>query len=551
MKTGIGHSFAAASFLLSGRNKRQACERSVEILAQGRITRAAGIIVAASIISKLLGVVRERVIAVNFGAGMVTDAYLVALTIPNIIILLATEAVTAGYLPVFASLLARRREKEAGRVAGSLTAITAVLLAGLSLTGIILAPALVRLVAPNFTPDAAAAAVYLSRIIFPVIFFMSLGAVFTVTLQSLQHFTVPALAPLAMNAAIIAVVALGGSRYGGVSLAFGTLLGMGLQAAIQLPQLLRLMRQRGIPFALKAADPQVREVGRLSLPVVGRTLVMQAYTLVERMLASGLAAGSIASLNFANKLMQLPYGVFATAVTTAIFPTLSEQAARDAKEEMAGTLLHGVRTVALIILPAMVGLIVLRVPIVRLVFEQGAFDAAATQATAAALLYYSLGLAGHAGNLVLTRAFFALHDTMTPLKLSFATTGMTAVAAVILVRPLQHGGLALANSLGVLTATGLLYYNLKRLLPQLDSRGLLYSLGKIGLASLLMGGAVSGLALTPPVARLLAAGPLAGTVLLIAAGGFTYFLALLLLRVEELAWLLALLRQRRPGRRGA
>lgn len=518
-------------------------------MSQSRITRAAGVIVAASIFSKLLGVVRERVVAVNFGAGMVTDAYLVAVTIPNILILLANEAVTAGYLPVFTSLLTRNKEREAGCVAGTAAVFTAALLAGLSFAGMLFTPGLVRLVAPGFPPAAAAAAVHFSRIVFPIILFTGLGAVFTATLQSLQHFTVPAFAPLAMNLAIIAVVAAGSARLGGTSLALGTLLGMGLQAAVQLPQLARLVRRRGLRLTVGLRDPHVRQAGRLSLPVVGRTLVMQAYTLVERMLASGLAAGSIAALNFANKLMQLPYGVFATAVTTAIFPTLAEQAARDAKEEMAGTLLQGIRMVALVILPATVGLIVLRAPIVRLVFEQGAFDAAATRATAAALLYYSLGLAGHAGNLVLTRAFFALHDTLTPLKFSFLTTGLTAVAAFVLVRPLQHGGLALANSIGVLTATGLLYYSLRRALPQLDGRSLLRSLGKIGLASLLMGGAVSGLALTPPAARLLTAGRLTGTALLIAAGGFVYFLALLALRVEELAWLLELARRRLPGKR--
>lgn len=518
-------------------------------MSQGRITRAAGIIVAASVLSKLLGVVRERVIAVNFGAGMVTDAYLVALTIPNILIVLAVEAVTAGYLPVFTSLVARGKEREAGRVAGSVAACTAVLLAGLSLVGIILTPVLTRLVAPGFTAAAAATAVRFGRIIFPVILFMGLGAVFTASLQSLQHFTVPAFAPLAMNLAIIAVVTAGGARSGGMSLAFGTLLGMGLQAAVQLPQLSRLLRRQGIVLSTDLRHPQVRQVGGLGVPVLGRSLVMQAYTLVERMLASGLAVGSIAALNFANKLMQLPYGVFATAVTTAIFPTLSEQAARDAKDEMAETLLQGIRMVALIILPAAIGLIVLRVPIVRLVFEQGAFDAAATQATAVALLYYSLGLAGHAGNLILTRAFFALHDTLTPLKLSFLTTGLTAVAAIVLVRPMQHGGLALANSIGVLTATGLLYYYLQRRLPQLDSRSLLRSLGKIGLASLVMGGAVSGLLLMPPVSRLMVGGRLMGTGLLIAGGGAVYFLMLLVLRVEELTWLFGLVRQRLPGKR--
>jgi len=207
-------------------------------------------------------------------------------------------------------------------------------------------------------------------------------------------------------------------------------------------------------------------------------------------LASGLAEGSIAALNYAKKLMQLPQGLFVLAVSTAIFPTLSKMAVRKRSEEMSGVLRKGLATIMLLAFPAAAGLLVLREPVVVLLFGRGAFDANAVVLTAHALLYYSLGLIFLCFSLPLTRGFFALQDMRTPLLVSLSTIGIKLILSMVLIGFLQHAGLALATSLTILAKVLLLSFLLQRRLPGLFDRAFYKFMGAILFVSLVMGGSV-------------------------------------------------------------
>jgi putative peptidoglycan lipid II flippase len=247
-------------------------------------------------------------------------------------------------------------------------------------------------------------------------------------------------------------------------------------------------------------DPGVREVGRLMLPRVVGLAAVQINFLVNTILASGLVAGSLAAINYAWLLMLLPQGVFAQSIATAAFPTFSTQAAKGQVAEMRSTLAATLRAILYLALPAAVGLIVLSRPLVRLVFERGAFTATSTEMVAWALVLYSLGLPAHALVEIVVRAFYALHDTKTPVLVGIGGMVLNVILSLVFIRVfralgwMEHGGLALSNSLATTLEMVVLLYLIRQRLDGLEGRRILASLARIGLASLLMGAVAAGLA---------------------------------------------------------
>lgn len=265
---------------------------------------------------------------------------------------------------------------------------------------------------------------------------------------------------------------------------------------------------------------------KLSFPMFVGALFGQVYMLVEKAIASGLDAGSIASLNYANKLMQLPVGIFVTAMATAIYPTLSEMAAKKDQKAFSGAVASGIRLLSLIMLPAAVGLIVLREPIVTLAFERGSFDRAATLKTASALAFYSLGILGTANAQVLQRAFYSLNDSWTPVKVGIGVTFLNTALAFLLVHPLGHSGLALANSSGMLANFVVLLWLLRNKLS--TPLPLWPALTKIAISAGIMGVIVALLyARLSPLGMVLALG---ASVLV---GVVVYFALIIVLGVDE------------------
>ncbi len=422
----------------------------------GIIVRATALIIAMGLLSKLTGLIRDTAIAHRFGATGLTDAYIVGSTIPTLVFSVITGALAVVVVPVFTDYLAE--EERAWRLFASVTNWLFLILAGLTVLGMAESALFVRLVAPGLAPATAALAVQLTYIMFPLLAFTGMSNLFTGLSNANNIFGVPAFSVVVNNLVIIGAVLLPG--FGIRGLAVGTALAMAAAALVQLPPLFRTGFRFRWTFDVR--DPALSRLLVLAVPVAIGLSANQGYILIDRVLASGLSPGSLSALNYAQKVMLVPVGLFITALGTAVYPTLTRLSAGAMTDELRETLLRALRAVFLVIVPCAVLLGVLARPVVALLFERGAFGAHAAAMTSTALAYYAVGLAGQAGVVVLTRAFYALGDTRTPVWVTVAAVLTNLAFSLLLIRPLQLGGLALANSLGALVNTGLLIWLLDR-----------------------------------------------------------------------------------------
>ena len=426
----------------------------------------------ATLLSRIFGFIRDMIVAQFFGAGMATDAFFVAFRIPNLLRRLVGEgALTASFIPVYTEYLAQRPPEEGRDLVRAAFSVLAVFLLALTGLGILLAPGIVKVMAYGFSqdPEKLGLTVFLTRLMFPYIFFIGLVALAMGVLNSWKHFFAPALAPVLLNLSIILCVLIFYPFLTEpiLALALGVLLGGIAQLVFQWP----FLRRKGIVFGFRfqPGHPGVKRIAVLMAPSVLGLAVTQLNVLVSTFLASYLPEGSVSYLYYADRLLEFPMGVFAIAVATAVLPVMSEQAARNDWIHLRETLSFALRLVFFVTLPAMMGLIVLRQPILNLLFQRGAFTAHSAEMTAQALLYYSLGLVGFAGVRIIVPAFYSLQDTKTPVKIACAALVANAVLGALLMRPLQHGGLALATSLAAGLNFALLLFLLRK------------KMGKIGL----------------------------------------------------------------------
>jgi putative peptidoglycan lipid II flippase len=451
------------------------------------LTGAAGLIGLFTLLSRLLGLVREMTIAWLFGAKEVADAFYVAFRLPNLLRELAAEgSMSAGFIPVFTQYLSTRSRQEARHLASASFTIVCLLLTAVSLLGLLAAPWLVRVIAPGFAahPDKFELTVLLTRIMFPFLLFIGLAALTMGVLNSLKAFQAPALAPSAFNICSIALMVGLAPWFEQpvIAAALGVLAGGLVQFAVQLPSL----AAHGMSFRWQwePAHPGLRQMLWLILPTTIGLSVSQVNLVVSTMLASLLPDGSVSYLNYAMRLIQFPLGLFGVAVATAILPTLSGHAALGEQAAFRQTTTFGLRLVFFITMPSMVGLIVLREPIVQLLFQHGAFDARATAGTAVALVAYSLGLWAFAGFRVVVQAFYAMQDTKTPVKVAVAAMASNILLGLLLMGPLRHAGLALATSISSIINFVWLFALLIRRQRGFDLGELFRSHGKVILASL-------------------------------------------------------------------
>lgn len=443
--------------------------------ASGRqIARAAVVVMVLFVVSRVLGLARQMVIGALFGTGSDLDAYLVAARIPEAIFLVITGgALGSAFIPAFASHLAMEDRAGAWRLASAVINLAVIILTAVAGWMALLAPFLVRtLIAPGFDLLQQARTVALLRVmlISPIIFGVS--GIMMGVLNAHQHFFLPALAPSIYNLSIIGGALLLGPRLGAMGMAIGTVVGAALHLLVQMPGLLR-HGARYVP-TLGLRDPSVREVGRLVAPRMLGMAIGQLNFVVNNSLASGMGEGAVSAINYAWLLMLLPQGVFAQAVGTAAFPTLAVQAARGERDQMRGTLAATLRMVFFLSLPAAVGLLTLGRPLVGMLFERGAFVASSTEAVVWALAFYALGLAGHAGLEIVARAFYALHDTATPVWVGGAAVGLNIALSLTLPGLFEragwppYAGLALANSTATLLEMAALVWLIQRRLGGIE-----------------------------------------------------------------------------------
>ncbi|MBL7194800.1 MAG: murein biosynthesis integral membrane protein MurJ [Desulfobacterales bacterium] len=459
-----------------------------------RVTKAAGVVGAATLLSRLFGFIRDVVIAWFFGAGLSSDAFFVAFRIPNLLRRLFAEgSLSIAFIPVFTEYLTVKGREEAFKLARAAIWLLSMILAIVAVFGILLSPVIIKIIAPGFidSPEKFFLTVNLTRIMFPYIFFIGLVALSMGILNSLGHFAAPALAPVFLNIAMICSVFFISPYMSDpvTGLAIGVLIGGVLQLALQIPFLIK----KGLYFwqRIKIFHPGLKRIGVLMLPTVFGAAVYQINILVGTLLASLLPEGSLSYLYYADRLVQFPLGIFAIATATAILPSLSRQAASRDLEAVKATFSHAMNLVLFITIPSMVGLIILREPIVALLFKRGVFDSKATQLTAYALLYYSIGLWAFSGVRIVVSTFYALQDTRTPVRMAVISIVANIVLGIILMGPLAHGGLALSTSLASMLNLGLLVRALKIKLGSLGLRSIAESACKSLLCAAIMGVIVS------------------------------------------------------------
>jgi putative peptidoglycan lipid II flippase len=523
------------------------------------VAKAAGIVGLATFASRVLGYLRDMVMSWAFGTTAAADAFYVAYRIPNLLReLLAEGSMSAAFIPVFTETLTKGTKEEAQRLANAVLARLLVILVLVTGLGILFAPLIVKTIALGWKfkadRDKFLLAVSLTRMMFPYLLFIGLAALAMGMLNSLRAFLRPALSPVMLNIMTIGAVVLLSPRMPEpiMGAAVGVVLGGLFQFLIQVPGLQRegmTLRPRFSP-----SHPGVWKIGKLALPVFVSSSVTQLNIFISTILASFLATGSITYLFYGMRFIHFPLGIFGVALATAVLPSLSSQAAKQQMPEFRDTLSLGIRLVFFIMFPAMAGLITLRVPIVNLLLEHGEFNRISTLGTAAALLYYAVGLWAFAGVRVVSQAFYSLQDTKTPVKIALVAlvTNIALSAVFITWTPLAHGGLALANSLAAALNVGLLTLMLRKKIGRMDGKRILRSLLRIVPASIAMGGigwwVSSNAAWDAPGNTILKVELLGGCM---AASMVFYVIIMAILRSEELSFLWGIVKNRRRNRREA
>jgi putative peptidoglycan lipid II flippase len=451
-----------------------------------QLVKAAGIIGVATLSSRILGFVRDMVLARLFGAGAAADAFFVAYRIPNLLReLFAEGSMSAAFIPVFTEYMSRRNRQDAWELASAAFTTLLTILTGISILGILFAPWIVRLIAPGFGDDPAKLALttLLTRIMFPYLLFIGLSALAMGVLNSIRSFAAPAFSPVMFNVAIITSALLLAPLFPQpiLAVAAGVVLGGLAQFLIQLPALRKATFLFGWKYDF--THEGVRRIGRLMVPSLIGLSVTQINILVSTILASYFAGGPT-YLFYGMRLIQFPLGVFGVALATAVLPSLAIQAAKGELDQLRDTLGFGLRLIFFVIFPSMVGLILLRTPIVHLFFEHGRFSPADTAGTAAAVLAYAIGLWAFAGVRIVVAAFYALQDTRTPVTIATIALLANILLSLVLMNPLEYVGLALSTALAAMLNMSLLVILLTRRLSSMPWQTIVRSHLRVILATI-------------------------------------------------------------------
>ena len=446
--------------------------------------------------SRILGVVREQVLAAYFGAGNAMDAYNVAFRIPNLVRdLFAEGAMSAAFVPTFTRRLTTGGKESAWQLGNTVMTVLLIVTGVLVAAGMIFAEPLARALAGDYAsvPGKLELTVLLTRIMLPFLTLVALAAAAMGMLNSLHRFFVPALSPAMFNVGtIICILALVPlmprvGLPGVAAVAIGTVVGGLGQLAVQWP----VLRREGYRFRprLDLRDEGLKRVLVLMGPATIGLAATQVNVFVNTVLAAGEGTGAVSWLGYAFRLMYLPIGLFGVSIATAAMPTVSRQAAGDDRGAIRSTVADGLSLMMMLNVPASVGLIVLAVPIVQVIFERRAFTHADTLATAAALQFYAIGLVGYSIVRILAPTFYAIDESRTPVRVSVMTVVANVALNIALVRMMGYRGLALGTSLAALLNAGTLLVLLHRRLGGLEERRVLISFAKIATASALMGAA--------------------------------------------------------------
>lgn len=454
-----------------------------------KLIKSTGIIGVATAFSRVLGFVRDIIIANLFGTAVYAQAFVVAFRIPNLLRDLVGEGATnAAFVPVLTDELAKKGKEDFFKLAQVIFNILFWALLGLTILGIFASPVIIKLIAPGFLADKGKfdITVTLTRFLFPFLVLVGLWAYTMGILNTLGYFAAPAFGPAILNLSIIVCASLFGENVFG--LAAGVLVGGLLQLVIQMPPLYRAgWRAR---LTGEFSHPKAKKVGILLIPRALGACVYQVNVFVSTILASlsSIAGeGAVAALYYANRVWQLPLAIFGIALAQAALPAMSRHVAVNDIGKLKDTLSFSLKIVFFILIPSSIGLMVLGEPITKVLFERGAFTHYSTAITSSALFFYAIGLVACGGIKVLVSAFYSLHDTLTPVRAAVIALVLNVVLNLALMFPLKVGGLALATSVSAGVNFIILYVLLRRRLGDFGDRAIADSFMRVLFASILMG----------------------------------------------------------------
>ncbi len=452
---------------------------------------SAGKLSLGTMLSRVLGVGRDMARAYLFGTGIAADAFTVAFRLPNMLrALFAEGALSAAFVPVLTEAMERGEEGEWKRFVLNCASLLALTLMLVSLLGILVAPHLIPLIVPGFAdvPGKIELTVTLTQWLFPYIFFIGMATLAMGTLNALRHFTAPALSAAVLNLCMICAILFLCPKLGEapqkqvIGLAWGVMVGGALQLAIQVPPLLR--HRIVAAFRVSLRDPRVRRVGALMIPGFLGMAVAEINAFVDTFLASILPSGSVSALEYGHRVMQLPLGVFAVALGTAVLPTLSRFAVRDEDGSLEETFRQALRLVLFILVPVTAFFLVVHRPLLTLLFERGAFAGGhSLDLVSRAFIFYTLGLCAYGSAKVIVPVFYARQNTRTPARTAAIAMVANIVLNIILMQWLQLGGLALATALSSVLNVTLLLRGMRRQYGLTLGRDVLVSAGRAALAA--------------------------------------------------------------------
>ncbi len=500
------------------------------------LVRSAGLFGSVTMVSRVLGLVRDVLSAGLFGTTAVWDSFVIAFTIPNMFRMLLGEGALAGaFVPVFTEYLHKKGESEAWHFANRVITLLSLVLVAIVIAGWCGCGLILQFEISSRLRDI----LILSMILLPYLFFICNVGLLMGILNTFYHFFLPAFNPIILNIVLISFI-LGLNRLASVSLGTRAVIlscGVIVGGILQFASHFMLVKRKGLSykFSFDLSDRGVKKVWTLMLPALVGLSITQLNLMVDRFLAYLIGAGAASFLYYSNRLIQLPVGVFGVALASTSFPLLTHNAVSGKMDEFKDNLSHVIRMMLFIAIPATFGLIILSKPIIRMIFEHNEFDSFSTSSTAVSLIYYSIGLGAFCCNKIIIRAFYSLQDTKTPVRIGLFSLCLNVILNLLLMIPLKHGGLALSTSITAFVSFFLLLGNLKKKIGGFLDKSFFRSIRVSAVSSLMMMIAVywgySYLATIFKVGlwgNIIVAG---GGVLI---GSATYFLSSYLLKSEEI-----------------
>lgn len=489
-----------------------------------------------TIITKMFGLVRDMVLSYFYGASNISDIYLISIAIPSIIFGLIVTGLSTSYIPIFRGIEKEYGFKEANKYTNNLLTILLIIATVIIIGGLIFTEQIVKIVAFGFEGETLELAVKFTRISIIGIYFTAYIYIFNGFLQLQNNFSMPALSVLPMN--IIIIIAVYISAFTDpLVLAIGTLIASAFQLLFIIPTAIRKGYKYKFVFDLK--DKHLKSMLLVAIPVIIGASINQINQLVDRTIASQIEIGGITVLSYANRLNAFVSGIFILSISTVMYPLISKLAAEKNISEFKKIISQAMSGISLLIIPATLGAMLLAEPIVSIVFGRGAFDALAISATSNVLFFYSLGMIGYGLRDILSKAFYSLHDTKTPMINAIIVVIVNIILNIILSRHLGLGGIALATSIADIVCTTLLIIALRRKIGPFGLKQTLLSILKILLASLIMGFFVH-LSYT----LLLSLGEIIALLSSITFGILIYLVLIIILKIKETEFLLNVIKNK-------